>query len=96
MSKWINNLRTWQRIGIAAFFGNLGVILWVLPFWLPAKEMVRPTGLETQWSNIHTMFIVFGTIAIGVSLKLARIEKLFNLGVGFFSRFTGKQKGGDS
>lgn len=93
MSNWINNLRNWQRILIAAFFGNLGAILWILPFWMPGKEMVLPTGIETEWTQTHWIFILFGTIAIAISLKLTRIDKLFNLGMGFLAKFKGNQKG---
>lgn len=93
MSNWINNLRNWQRILIAAFFGNLGAALWILPFWMPGKEMVKPTGAETEWTNIHWLFLLFGTIAIAISLKLTRIDKLFNLAIGLLSKLKGNQKG---
>lgn len=88
----MDSLSKAQQIAIATFFGLLGVVLWTLPFYLSGKEMVRPTGIESEWTEMHWLFILFGTIAIAVSLRLSRIDKLFNLASGFLSKFSPKKK----
>ncbi len=95
MSKWIENLKNWQQVVIALFFGILGVALWVLPFYLSGKEMVKPTGAEIKFTEVHWLFLLFGTIAIAISLRLSRIDKLFSIGTGFLSKFSNSKKGGN-
>ncbi len=92
MSKWIESLANWQKIILATIFGLLGITLWVLPFYLTGKEMISPTGIETEWTQQHWIFILFGTIALAISLKLSRLDKLFNMSTGFLSKFLSKKK----
>lgn len=89
MSNWINNLRTWQRIAIAAFFGNFGIAATVLPFYFTGKILAE--GETAEWSQVHTIFVLAGLLSIAISLKLTRLDKLFNIGAGFLARFSGKQ-----
>ena len=92
MTKWMEKLSGWQKVALAAFFGLLGVVLWTLPFYLGGREMISPTGVKSEWTEVHWFFLLFGTIAIGLSLKLSRLDKLFNLGTGFLSKFAGAKK----
>lgn len=93
MKKLMENLKNWQQIVIATFFGLLGAGLWIWPFYVTGKEM--SANQETKFTELHWLFILFGTIAIALSLRLSRIDKLFNLGTGVLSkiveRLTGKQ-----
>ncbi|MEM8506247.1 MAG: hypothetical protein AAF717_00395 [Bacteroidota bacterium] len=88
----MNKLGKWQRVLFATFFGVLGAVLITLPFYLGGKEMVKGTGTTVEWSNIHYIFILAGVIFVGVSLKLSRIEKLFNISTGIFTFFANKKK----
>nr|WP_299488572.1 hypothetical protein [uncultured Allomuricauda sp.] len=92
MSKWVDELGKWQRIVIATFFGLLGCALWLVPFWFETKEMAK--GQEASWPTVYYFFLLFGTVAIALSLKLSRIEKLFNISTGFLSNLSSKKKGG--
>lgn len=91
MTKLIDTLSKWQQIALATFFGILGCILWVIPFWFETKDMVN--GEDASWPTAYYFFLLFGTIAIALSLKLSRIEKLFNIGTGVISKFVPKKKG---
>lgn len=90
MKNLMDKLKKWQQVVIALFFGVLGALLWIFPFFIEGKEMVK--GEDAEWANIHWIFILFGTIAIAISVQLSRIGKLFDIGTGFLSKFTAKNK----
>ncbi|BFP39484.1 hypothetical protein FGF1_03290 [Flavobacteriaceae bacterium GF1] len=90
MTKWMDKLGKWQQVLLATFFGLLGCALWVIPFWFETKGMAK--GQEASWPTAYYFFLLFGTIAIGLSLRLSRIDKLFNIGTGFLGKFTNSDK----
>lgn len=90
MSNLMNNLSKAQQVLLALFFGILGCALWTIPFLFETKAMSK--GAEASWPTAYYFFLLFGTIAIGISLRLSRIDKLFNIGTGFLSRLSNKDK----
>lgn len=80
----MDSLANWQKILIALFFGILGCALWTIPFLFETKNMAK--GQEASWPVAYYFFLLFGTIAIGISLRLSRLDKLFNIGVGFLAK----------
>lgn len=94
MTKWMEELGKWQQVFLAVFFGVLGCALWVIPFWFETKEMAK--GEEASWPTAYYFFLVFGTIAIALSLKLSRIDKLFNIGTSILSNMGSKKKNGNN
>ena len=90
-TKLMQKLSKWQQVLLALFFGLLGSALWVIPFWFETKEMAK--GETAEWPTAYYFFILFGTIAIALSLRLSRIDKLFNIGTGFLTKFGANKTG---
>ena len=90
MTKWMDKLGNIQKVALATFFGLVGCALWIIPFFFETKAMAK--GGEGSWPTVYYFFLLFGTIAIALSLRLSRIDKLFNIGTGFLSKFSNKKK----
>lgn len=91
MTKWMDKLGNIQKVVLATFFGLVGCALWIIPFFIETKEMAK--GEEGNWPTVYYFFLLFGTIAIALSLRLSRIDKLFNIGTGFLTKLSNKKKG---
>jgi len=92
MTKIMEKLSKAQQVVLALFFGLLGVALITIPFYMGGKEMIKPTGVEYEWTTIHYVFESFGIVFVAISLRLSILDKLFSISTGFLGRFFGNNK----
>ena len=84
MTAWMNKLGRLQQIILALFFGVLGCALVVIPFYFETKDLVD--GKEAEWPAVYYIFIISGLICVAISLRISRIDKLFNMATDFISK----------